>query len=296
MIAAALVLSTGCQQDSGPQPTDVKSTAAQLSGPGRAAAASPTMPPPASALADPRLVLAVRAYDAYLRAQAAALAVQTRPFTDAIRAGDRTAARKRFAASRTSWERIQSVGFLLPELDRRIDARADDFASAADPAWTGWHRLEHILWIGGGTADAASLATRLDRDLELLRKAVPTLDISPKLMAAGIARLVDEAITEKLPGAEDRYSRVDLADLAANLQGARAGYATLAPVLAARDADATRLLDRQFAAVDRTIGRYRTPTGYRPYPALATADRALLRSQLSALAETLTLLSAAVER
>jgi iron uptake system component EfeO len=254
------------------------------------------MSPRVSRLVDPRLVRAVQTYDAYLRAQAAALPAQARPFTDAVRAGDVAAARKRFAASRLRWERIQSIAFLLPQLDRRIDARADDFASPTDPAWTGWHRLEHVLWVGDRRADAASLATRLDRDLELLHRTVPTLRLTPKIMAAGIARLVEEAITEKLPGAEDRYSRVDLADLAGNLQGAQAGYATLAPVLAARGGELTRRLHRQFAAVDHTMNGYRTPTGYRPYPTLTTADRALLRSQLSVLAENLTVLSAAVER
>jgi iron uptake system component EfeO len=260
--------------------------------PGRAAPASPT----GSAHTDPRLVPAVRSYEAYLRGQAAALPARARPFTDAVRAGDVTAAKKRFAASRTSWERIQSIGILLPQLDRRIDARADDFATPTDPAWTGWHRLERILWTEDSSTDAAALATQLDRDLELLRKAVLTLPITPETMAAGIERLVEETIAEKLPGAEDRYSRVDLADLAANVQGAEAGYSTARPVLTTRDAALTRLLDRQFAAVDHTIAKYRTPAGYRPYPALSAADRTLLQSQLSALAETLSGLSGVFER
>jgi iron uptake system component EfeO len=259
--------------------------------PGRAAAASPTV----SAHTDPRLLRAVRSYEAYLRGQAAALPAGTRPFTDAVRAGDVTAAKKRFAASRTGWERIQSVGFLLPQLDRRIDARADDFATPTDPAWTGWHRLEHILWTENSTTHAAALANQLDRDLELLRKAVLTLHVTPDTMAAGITRLVEEAITEKLPGAEDRYSRVDLADLAANLQGARAGYSTARPVLTTRNAALTRVLDSQFARVDHTITKYRTPAGYRPYPALSAADRTLLQSQLGALAETLGGLSGVFE-
>jgi len=292
VIAAVLLVSTGCQDDYTPAPSDATVAASQPPGPGRAGTPSPSVSPPV----DPRLVLAVRAYGAYLREQAAAVRARTLPFTDAIRAGDVMAAKKRFASSRICWERIQSIAALLPQLDRRIDARADDFATPTDAAWTGWHRLEHILWIKNTTAGASPLANRLDRDLELLQTAIPTLAITPKVMAAGILRLVEEAITEKLPGAEDRYSRLDLADLAGNLQGAKAGYSAARPVLTVHDAPLTQKLDGQFATVDRTITRYRTSAGYRLYPALTATDRTVLRAQLSALAETLTRLSAVFER
>lgn len=245
---------------------------------------------------DPRVAASVRSYQAYVRAQAAALPARARAFTDAVRAGDLAAARKNFAASRAGWERIQSVALLLPQLDRRIDARADEFASATDPAWTGWHRLERILWTQSGTAGAAPLADRLDRDLESVRRAVPTLPITPKRMAAGIERQVEEAIAEKLPGAEDRYSRTDLADLTGNIQGAQAGYAAARPLVLSRDPARARLLDHQFAAVERTLGQYRTAAGYRPYPALSTTDRAALQAQLTSLAETLSALSAILTR
>jgi iron uptake system component EfeO len=245
---------------------------------------------------DPRVTASVRSYQAYVRAQAAALPARARAFTDAVRAGDLTAARKDFAASRAGWERIQSVALLLPQLDRRIDARADDFASATDPAWTGWHRLERILWTQRSTAGAVPLADRLDRDLESVRRTVPTLSITPKRMAAGIERQMEEAIAEKLPGAEDRYSRTDLADLAGNIQGAQAGYAAARPLLLSRDPARARLLDRQFATVERTLGKYRTAAGYRPYPALSTTDRAALQAQLTSLAETLSALSAILTR
>jgi iron uptake system component EfeO len=205
-------------------------------------------------------------------------------------------ARALFPASRAGWERIQWVAAYLPQLDRRIDARADSFAGPDDPAWTGWHRLEHLLWARNSTAGAAPLADRLDRDLESLRRAVPGLRITPAVLATGMTRLVEEAIEAKLPGAEDRWSRTDLADLAANLEGAHAAYGIARPVLAARDPALARLLDRRFAGVDRVLGRYRTAAGYRPYPALAPADGMRLGSGLNALAESLSRLSGTFAR
>lgn len=263
------------------------------------AASAPEMEAPSPSVrapVDPRVTASVRSYEAYLRAQAADLPAQARAFTDAVRAGDIAKAKKSYAASRAGWERIQSVAILLPNFDRRLDAEADDFASTRDPAWTGWHRLEHILWTQNSTAGAAPFADRLDRDLASLSRAVATLTITPKIMADSIERLAEEAIAEKLPGAEDRYSGTDLADLAANIQGAEAGYSIVRPVLVARDAELTRLIEAQFAAVDRTVGKYRTPAGYRPYEALSAADRLTLRAELTTLAERLARMAGTLQR
>jgi iron uptake system component EfeO len=291
LMAVLLLASTGCQH-SAPRPSGGAPAAAQARAPGHTG----TPPPSVSASAGARLVPAVRSYRAYLGDQAAALRSRTRSFTDAIRAGNVTAAKQRFASSRTCWERIQSITFLLPELDRRIDGRADDFASPTDPAWTGWHRLEQMLWVGNSTTGARPIADQLDRDLDSVQRAIPTLPITGRIMAAGIERLVEEAIEQKLTGAEDRYSRLDLADLAGNLQGAEAGYVVARPLLTVDQPALTRLLDSRFAAVDRTIAKYRTPAGYRLYPALTPTDRATLQARLSALAELLTGLSADFER
>lgn len=161
--------------------------------------------------------------------------------------------------------------------------------SAGTDSSTSW-------WVENGTADAAPLANQLDRDLELLRRSVPALTITPQVVVAGTARLVEEAIAEELPGAEDRYSRLDPADLTGNIQGAEAGYSAVRPILTVRDAALIPILDGQFSAIDRTIAKYRTPAGYRLYTGLGAADRARLQPQLSALAETISQLSVLFKR
>ena len=52
-------------------------------------------------------------------------------------------------------------------VDGAVDSRVDDFASVDDPAFTGWHRLEYILWEQGklDCDSDASIATSLDEDL-----------------------------------------------------------------------------------------------------------------------------------
>lgn len=278
------MLLTGCWTADAPRPP--VASAPEIESP------SPSVRAPV----DPRVTASVRSYEAYLRAQAAALPARARPFTDAVRAGDVAAAKKSYAASRAGWERIQSIVILLPQFDRQLDAQADDFASTRDPAWTGWHRLEHILWSQNSTAGAAPYADRLDRDLADLNRAVATLTITPKIMTEGIERLAEEALAEKLPGSEDRYSRTDLADLAGNMQGAQAGYAIARPVLVGRHAELTRLIEGQFSAVDRVLGKYRSSAGYRPYEALSAADRLTLRAGLTTLAEALAQIPGALDR
>jgi iron uptake system component EfeO len=295
LLGAALLLSAGCRTGTA---RSEKGESAESAEGGEGLETEETEPEvePSPHPVDPRVAAAVRAYEAYLYSQAAALPTAARRFTDAVRAGDLPAARASFAASRTGWERIQSVAALRPDLDRRIDAEADDFASTADPAWTGWHRLEYAVWGRRSTAGAGPYADRLDRDLVTLSRVVPTLRITPARMAEGIERLVEEAIAAKLPGDEDRYARTDLADLAGNIQGARAGYAVTRSFVRAVDPALAQQLDAQFATVDRTLGRYRTPTGYRPYPALTATDRLALRAQLTTLAETLAALPATLAR
>lgn len=284
-VGIALLLSVGCQagSDRGTPDTDA------VPGPDLDHVGPEVEPTSRAALGpvDPRVTAAVESYRAYLRTQATALPAHARAFTDAVRRGDLAAARKNFAASRAGWQRIQSVGVRLPQIARRIDAKIDEFATPTDPAWTGWHRLEYILWTSNSTAGARPYADRLDRDLRQLERAVPGLMITAAIMTAGIERLVEEAISEKLAGTEDRYSRTDLADLAGNIEGARAGYSFARPVLAARKPALAALLDGQFAAVDRTIAKYRSSNAYRAYPALSPPDKLTLQVRLTALADTL---------
>jgi iron uptake system component EfeO len=284
----------GCQGYGSPRSLSRTTAAADEEGPGIPEPEDEPSSSRAPFAQDPRLVPAVQAYAAYVTAQAATLPARTRPFTDAIRAGDVAAAKQRYAAGRVAWERIQSVAAYLPALDRRLDARADDFATPADRSWTGWHRLERLLWTTNSTAGGRPLADQLDRDVRELSRAVATLSYTPDTMAAGIERLVEEAIQEKLPGAEDVYSRADLADLAGNIEGARAGYGFVRPIVLLHHPALAAALDDRFDAVARTLARYRTAAGYRPSTALSAADHALLQSRLSSLAESLTNLSAAL--
>ena len=93
-------------------------------------------------------------------------------FTNAVRAGDLPAAKAAYAPSREAWERIEPIAGLIPDIDGTVDSRVDDFANANDPTFTGWHRLEYLLFEKNTTEGGAKFADQLDTDLAKLKTAV----------------------------------------------------------------------------------------------------------------------------
>ncbi len=130
----------------------------------------------------------VKDYQDYVVKEATTMTVATKTFTDAIRAGDAEKARSTFADSRYHWETIEPIAGLVSDVDGAVDSRVDDFASVTDPAFTGWHRLEYILWEQQRLDSEASIfATTLDEDLAKLPDLVAGLTMAPKDVAQGAA-------------------------------------------------------------------------------------------------------------
>ena len=184
---------------------------------------------------DPLVQSAVAEYSGYVSDQTDEIIARTTVFTDAVRAGNLAAARAAFAESREPWEAIEPIAGLVPDIDGAVDARVDDFSGPNDPAWTGWHRLEYLLWEKNTTAGGKKLADRLDADLASLESGLGTLEIPPAAVALGAAELIQEVSEGKITGEEDRYSKTDLWDFQANVDGAKQVITTLTPALEAAD-------------------------------------------------------------
>jgi iron uptake system component EfeO len=250
---------------------------------------------PGAQRAEKELEAVTAAYKQFVIGQAASLRGDARRFTDAVRAGDLATAKELYAPSRQSWERIEPIANLVHELDGKLDGRVDDFAGPTDPKFTGWHRLEYLLWVTGSTAGAKPFADRLDADLATLETRLRTVQVTAKAVALGAGELVEEVSKGKITGEEDRYSHTDLWDVGANISGAEAAMRVFIPELNKRDPALLRNLQRDFAEVDRALLAYRTPSGaYKPFTALRPDDRTRLQAQLAALSEELAKLPAAL--
>jgi len=235
---------------------------------------------------------AVGEYRSYVLDQVEQLQGAVGLFTDAVRAGDLAAARAAYAPSRVPWERIEPIAALVEDIDTAVDARVDDFAGPDDPEFTGWHRLEHLLFDQGTVAGAAPFADQLDEDLARLADELPDLEFPPRTVALGPGELIQEVSEGKITGEEDRYSGTDLWDFDANVDGSAELIDILRPVLEERDADLLADIDGGFADIRGRLDAYERPDGtWAPYAELTEADKDALAADLAALAEDLSLLA-----
>ncbi|WP_262057891.1 iron uptake system protein EfeO [Streptomyces sp. STR69] len=245
---------------------------------------------------DPKLDAAVAAYREYAQNEADATIPKVETFVNAIKAGDLTAAKNAYAPSRVGWESTEPIAESFGDIDPKTDTRADGLEKGQK--WTGWHALEKALWqdkkIG---AEQKALADELLTDLKDWQKRVGKAEITPTSMANGAKELLDEVATGKVTGEEDRYSHTDLSDFKANVDGAKKAYELLKPVAQKNDAALTAELDKQFAAIDTLLDKYRstsTSDGFVSYDKVTADQRKELSDGVNALAEPLSKLAAAV--
>lgn len=248
--AAALVLAGCSSSDSGS--TEESSASSSASETSTSAAAAPS----------PEAEKAATEYKAYATAQIDELVAKVKVFTDAVRANDLKAAQDAYAPSRVPWERIEPLAGLVEDIDGKVDSRVDDFAGEDDPAFTGWHRLEFLLFNKNTTEGGAPFADQLDKDIATLKTEFAKVEVTPLDVANGAAELIEEVSEGKITGEEDRYSKTDLWDFDANMQGSQAAVDKLTPALQAADPALLGKIDGGITQVFDTLAPLRQGDGW----------------------------------
>ncbi|XES85719.1 iron uptake system protein EfeO [Franconibacter pulveris] len=234
---------------------------------------------------------AITQYKAYVTAETAALVGGTKAFTDAVKAGDIEKAKSLYAPTRQHYERIEPIAELFSDLDGSIDAREDDYEQkAADPKFTGFHRLEKALFGDNSVKGMDTYADQLYRDVQDLQKRISELAFPPGKVVGGAAGLIEEVAASKISGEEDRYSHTDLWDFQANVEGSQKIVELLRPQLQKDNAELLAKVDANFKKVNTILTKYRTKEGFETYDKLTDADRNALKGPVTALAEDLSLL------
>lgn len=291
VVAAALILS-GCSSNGSDSGSDATTSNAAS---GASATSSATSAP------NPLTEKAGDEYKAYAVAQVDELVAAVKVFTDAVRAGDLKAAQDAYAPSRMPWERIEPLAELIPDVDGKVDSRVDDFASEDDPAFTGWHRLEYLLFVRNTTDGGAPFADQLDADIAGLKDEIAKLEVPPLKVATGAAELIEEVSQGKITGEEERYSKTDLWDFDANLQGSQAAVDKLTPALEEADAALLGKIDGGITDIYATLQPLRRGEGWvlyctenDPYPSARCPEVTVtpqvidtLKAQLAGLSENL---------
>ena len=227
-------------------------------------------------------------YKAYVAAEVTQMVEKTKVLVDAVKAGKLEAAQKAYAPAHLYYERIEPVAEVFNDLDKSMDSRADDFEKKeADPNFAGYHRLEYGLFSQKTTAGLAEYADHLMKDAEDLKGRLAKLDITPKVMIGGAAELIEEVASKKISGEEDRYSKTDLYDFQANVDGAQKIVSLLRTDIKAKNPELIGRIEANFAKVDKGLAKYRKGDGFESYDALKPEDQLALKGPITALAEDL---------
>jgi iron uptake system component EfeO len=242
------------------------------------------------------LVGPIAEYKVYVKGEVDTLVAETRKLTDAVKAGKLAEAQRLYAPAHQHYERIEPIAELFNDLDGSMDSREDDFEKKADdPKFLGFHRLEKGLFTDKSTAGLAPIAGKLMADSLDLQKRIDDLTIAPKDLVGGAADLIEEVASKKITGEEDRYSRTDLWDFQANVDGAQKIVALLNPLIVKQDPKLSARLRDNFSKVDVLLAKYRTKDGgFENYEKLSDHDRTALKAPVTTLAEDLSALKGAL--
>ncbi|MCW2793409.1 MAG: Efem/EfeO family lipoprotein precursor [Nocardioides sp.] len=238
-------------------------------------------------------------YQAWVQDESDQLLAQTRKFVAAYKSGDDRTAKALYPVARTHWERIETVAESFGDLDPKMDAREADLEPGQK--WTGWHRIEKDLWPARAEKYAAlsakqraTYADDLLANTETLDGRIGKLEFTVDQIANGSRGLLEEVATGKVTGEEEYWSRTDLWDFQANVDGAKKAFEVLEPVLASKDPDLEETLDQRFEALQELLDEQRVGDGFRFYDELAPEEIKALADAVNALSEPLSKLTAAV--
>jgi iron uptake system component EfeO len=243
--------------------------------------------------------LATANYAAYVQDQSDQLLVKTEEFVELYTAGDADAARALYPVARTHWERIETVAESFGDLDPQMDAREADLEPGEE--WTGWHLLEKDLW--PQRAEDYQPLTEKQRETYAQDLLANTRTLDDRLqdmtftvdqIANGSRGLLEEVSTGKITGEEEYWSRTDLWDFQANVDGARVAFEGLKPLLEEKDPELAEALTTEFADLQSVLDEQRAGDGFRSYDELSNQQIKELADAVNALSEPLSQLTAAV--
>jgi len=230
------------------------------------------------------------AYKQFALEQMDQFLLETEKFVNLVKAGDIEGAKAAYAPARMYFERSEPIAESFGDLDPRIDGRLADIQEEGkgEEEWTGYHKLEHALWVENKTEGYEKVADQLLADAKELHALVQTVEVTPDLMITGAVDLLNEVSTSKITGEEEIYSHTDLYDFKANIEGAEKIFEILRPKLEAKDKDLVATLDEKFKAVDDLLAQHATADGgYVSYEELTEENTKALAAAVNQLGEPL---------
>ena len=238
-------------------------------------------------------------YASYVRDQVDQLVTKTEQFATLVKERKDDEARALYADARVHWERVETVAESFGDLDPQMDAREADLEAGDE--FTGWHRLEKDLWPAraeGYTAmtdaERATVADKLVADTATLYDRTRDMTFTASDIANGAKGLLDEVATGKVTGEEEYWSRTDLWDFQANVDGAKVAWEGLRPLLQRKDSVLDREIGTAFDSLQGLLDKHRDGEGFVTYDKLSEDDVKKLADAVNTLSEPLSKMAGAI--
>jgi high-affinity iron transporter len=199
-----------------------------------------------------------------------------------------TSLRLLWVVARQDYERLGGAYGLFGGYDAKINGRPDGLAGGtSDSRWTGFGRLEYALWHAQSRTTVRTVADQLDKDVAALKKAFPIEDGDSNSLTIRAHEILENALQFELNGEADQGSHTNLANLDANLDGARTTLDAVAPLLKSRDPQLLALARSDLDAIDARIAQFHTSSGWTPVRSIPRAQRAPINALVSKTVEDL---------
>ncbi|PYI38282.1 peptidase M75 [Arthrobacter psychrolactophilus] len=225
-------------------------------------------------------------YATYVSGQVDSLVLAVAALQGAVDSGDVAASQKAYAEARPFFERIEPVAESFPDLDPALDLRVADVEPGTE--WTGFHPLEKDLFESKAITDSSkALAAGIVKNVATLKSLTAELEYQPEELANGASGLLEEVQSSKITGEEEAYSKLDLVDFAANIEGSQQAFEYLKPALKDIDATLTDQISAQFETVNTALESYKDADalgGFKAYTEeLKKSDAAKLTALIQSL-------------
>ena len=223
-------------------------------------------------------------YKTFVEEQIDKLLTDTEGFVQLLKDGKLEEAKKAYPLIRMSYERSEPIAESFGESDVKIDFRLADYLdeNKTEEGWSGFHRIERILWEENTTKGTESYGDQLVNDIKELKAKIATVDVDYKIMLTGAVDLLNEVATSKITGEEEIYSHTDLYDFRANIQGAEKIFQLFKPLLEKSDAALVKELEEDFKSVNSLLDKHMTDKEhYKLYTDLTKEDTKELCEPLS---------------
>ncbi|GAA4163230.1 EfeM/EfeO family lipoprotein [Gryllotalpicola daejeonensis] len=234
------------------------------------------------------LIPVAKAYGQWVDGRLPALQAQVRQLNADVARGDLTAAKRDWLTAHLSYEGLGAAYGAFGDHDTAINGTpAAGKTALTDPALTGFHKIEALLWSGSPAAQLAPYTTKLVGAVDALAKDPGTDRIDPIDIGLRAHEIVENAIQFELTGATDAGSHTNLATIDANLGGSAEALSVLTGLLTSRYDDLAETRAALAASTKLVEGYRRADGSWVPLESLSRSQRQQLNASLDRLVELL---------